>query len=222
MPLPIPANPCERTFLAVFLYEHSSVCAKWSDQDESSFLLPPSRRFLITEMRGFSGICPPCYKKQNTQWHHNVDLIKKKHLQPQGPRQSLSFKESTAFQDETLSSPRSGNRGCAQGMDRLLSPGGSPPRGTARLLQRSGSHGVPHASHRQQQRPAHQQPNTPTTHLTYQQISSASTRCQHEGYRPGASPCKPGTALPCTGASSHQLLPRCTPGAASRCCIISK
>lgn len=124
MPLPIPANPCERTFLAVFLCEHSPACARGSDQDESHFLLPPSHRFWSTEMmRGFLLICPPCYKRQNYPTRsrkNNIGLNKKSICSRRAlGEQSLSFRESTAFQDETLSSPQSGNRCCSWGMDSL-------------------------------------------------------------------------------------------------------
>lgn len=92
MPLPIPANPCERTFLAVFLYERSPACAKGSDEDESRFFLPPSCRFWSTETtRGFLVICPPCYKKQNTQGDQEKKHRphQERHLQPQGSRQGV-------------------------------------------------------------------------------------------------------------------------------------
>lgn len=86
--------------------------------------------------RGFLVICPPCYKKQNTQGDQekNIGLIKKGIYSRRAPgKESLSFKESTAFQEETLSSPRSGNRCCTWGTDGLISSRGNLPKGTSSM-----------------------------------------------------------------------------------------
>lgn len=194
---------------------------KGSDKDESCFLLPPSRCFWITETtRGFFVICPPCYKKQKTQRDqekNNTSLIKRSICSHGAPgKHSLSFKESTAFQGETLSSTRPGNRCCNWRMDSLTSFRENYPTGTS-----STGPALQHASPAWQLQQGHSREcraalpaleavsylpaaKHPYIHLIHLQRSAA-TRYQH--IRAKASMHKPGTILPykSCGAISSSL-----------------
>lgn len=175
---------------------------KGSDKDESCFLLPPSCRCWITETtRGFFVICPPCYTKQKTQRDqekNNTSLIKRNICSHRAPgKHSLSFKESTAFQGETLSSTRPGNRCCNWGMDSLTSLMENPPMGTSSTgpaLQHTSPAWQLQRGHSRECRAALPAAKHPYTHLVHLRRSAA-MRYQH--IRAKASMHKPGTSLPC-------------------------
>lgn len=180
---------------------------KGSDKDESCFLLPPSHRFWITETtRGFFVICPPCYKKQKTrrdQEKNNTSLIKKSICSHRAPgKHSLSFKESTAFQGETLSSPQPGNRCCNWGMDSLTSFRENPLRGMSCPAAHFSCIAAPVGS--QQGCRAALPALGATSYLpaakhTYAHLIHLQrwTAVQYQHVRAKASTHKPGTVLPC-------------------------
>lgn len=148
MPLPIPANPCERTFLAVFLYERSPACTKGGDQDESCFLLPPSRRFWSTEtMRGFA---LPVTKSRipNGIKRKTTSASSRKASAAAGLQASSPYPS----RNRQLSKMRHcaahgwGTRCCTRVMDRLISSRGTLPerhvQACSTLLLPGSSHGV--------------------------------------------------------------------------------
>lgn len=219
-PLPIPANPCERTFRAVFLYERLPACAKGSDQDESCFLLPTLASLL--EHRNHEGILS------------DLPSLLQKAESPNGTKsRTTSASSRKAFAGLQASSPYpsrnrqlSKMRHCAahgQGTG-CCNPGGctdsllgEPPRGARPAwLPRGGSHGVTHQQLRWSRRiswcqklcPACQQPNTPPAHPLHPLASSASRQCQHEGYgQTRRSTAQTGHGPPAHRATNHHLPP---------------